>query len=117
MSVIHGTGRIGEYHAAQYLEHRGYTILGRNVHVGPDELDIIAHRDGLLAFVEVKTRTNGRFGDGAEAIDERKIRRMRRAAIRWFAGQEHYWPEVTFDAIVVTPIADEWACEHIEQVC
>lgn len=116
MSVIHETGRIGEETAAQYLRGRGYEILGRNVHVGPDELDIIAERDGLLAFVEVKTRTNDTFGGAVSAIDERKLRRMRRAAVRWFANQEQYWPEVTFDAIVVTNAGGHWCCKHYEQV-
>lgn len=51
------TGDIGEFQACRYLESQGYTIKARNVHVSKKEIDIIAEKDDLIAFVEVKTRT------------------------------------------------------------
>ncbi len=50
-------GRFGENAVAYYLEKKGYRILKRNYRVKGGELDIIAEKDGVVAFVEVKTRT------------------------------------------------------------
>ena len=49
-------GRIGESLAAVYLEQRGWRIVERNVRFREGEIDIVAARAGVLAFVEVKTR-------------------------------------------------------------
>ena len=50
-------GDIGEFQTCRYLESHGYTITARNVHVSKKEIDIIAEKDDMIAFVEVKTRT------------------------------------------------------------
>jgi len=52
-----GVGRLGENYSARYLQSKGYTIVARNVHVSKNEIDIIAEKDGILSFTEVKTRT------------------------------------------------------------
>ncbi len=53
------TGNIGERCAAAYLRRHGYKILERNYVAGGHEIDIIAEKNGLVAFVEVKARTLG----------------------------------------------------------
>ena len=73
-------GRIGEDAAAELLERNGYTVKGRNVRLGRHELDIIAEDDEYLVFVEVKTRSNGKFGDPSLAVDITKQRKVCRAA-------------------------------------
>jgi putative endonuclease len=78
-------GRDGEAQAARFLEARGYRIVARNVRAGRAEIDLIARRGPLLAFVEVKSRRSERYGGGAEAVDERKQRRIRRGAAAWLA--------------------------------
>ena len=50
-------GAIGEKIAAKYLRRHGYRILARNLHMGRNELDLIAKDKQYLAFVEVKTRS------------------------------------------------------------
>lgn len=50
-------GNIGEDYSARYLESKGYRILGRNVYVSKNEIDIIAEKDDVISFVEIKTRT------------------------------------------------------------
>ena len=55
-------GAEGEARAARFLARRGYRILARNVRAGGVEIDLVATRGALLAFVEVKTRRTRDFG-------------------------------------------------------
>ena len=79
-------GRAGEDQAARYLETRGYRIVARNVRADRVEIDLIVRRAALLVFVEVKSRRAGGHGNAAEAVDERKQRRLRRGAHAWLAA-------------------------------
>lgn len=72
-------GRYGEDKAAEYLLQNGYKILARNYRVRGGEMDIVAFRRGVLAFIEVKTRTGDAFGTPAQAVDEEKIKRFNKA--------------------------------------
>lgn len=82
-------GREGETRAARFLEARGYRIVARNVRAARVEIDLIAGLDGVLVFVEVKSRRAtgpdgfGGHGQAAEAVDERKQARLRRGARAW----------------------------------
>lgn len=74
-------GRWGEATAAAYLRERGYVILGRNERSRYGEIDLLARApDGMLVFVEVKTRTSRSFGYPEEAVDARKLEHLVRAA-------------------------------------
>lgn len=86
-------GRNGEDIAARYLEQKGYRIYGRNVRVGPhDEIDIVAfdHKDHVIVFCEVKTRTRADSDFLPEVnVNWKKRRNMARSARRWIL--EHAW--------------------------
>ncbi len=73
-------GNIGEDAAAEFLERNGYKILKRNYAVHGGEIDIIAKKDDILAFVEVKTRSDGFIADGESAVDIRKKRLIMKTA-------------------------------------
>ena len=73
-------GRAGEDAAAGMLESRGYIILDRNYMSPEGEIDIVAEKDGSIVFAEVKTRTSRRYGSPGEAVDERKLERIKRCA-------------------------------------
>jgi putative endonuclease len=66
-------GIFGEDFASSYLQGKGYTIIGRNFKARYGEIDIIAMKDNILVFVEVKTRTGTQFGLPEEAVTKRKI--------------------------------------------
>ncbi len=67
-------GNLGEKVAAFYLEKKGYTIIQRNFCIRGGEIDIIASKDGVIAFVEVKTRTPDYMTSGFDSITLKKRR-------------------------------------------
>lgn len=71
-------GRRGETYAAAWLERRGWTILDRRVKTKAGEVDLVARRPGLVAFVEVKVRRTAAELD--HAIDEPRLARVAAAA-------------------------------------
>lgn len=73
-------GDFGEEITAEYLENNGYRIIDRNYAKPFGEIDIIAIKDDLIAFVEVKTRKSDSFAYAAEAVDFYKQQRIRRAS-------------------------------------
>lgn len=69
-------GKHGENIAARFLSRRGYKIIGRNTRTFVGEIDIIAKKEPLLVFVEVKTRRNSSFGAPYLAITEKKRKKL-----------------------------------------
>ena len=103
-------GDAAEAHVAAALESLGWTILGRQVHVGRAELDLIAIDPGpppSLVVVEVRWRRRRDFGLAEETVDRAKRERLRRAAWRWLATTiEPPRLPLRFDLVVVEPGAD-----------
>lgn len=75
------TGSAFENMAARWLEDQGWRVLERNVHFREGELDLVMEKGGEILFVEVK----GRRGAGAvaEALSPGKVKRMKKAVMRW----------------------------------
>lgn len=83
------TGRKAERAAAVYLEMRGYKVLEQNWRRPACEIDIVASKDGVMYFVEVKYRANDNQGGGLEAITTSKLKKMHYGADRWV--EENKW--------------------------
>lgn len=79
------TGLRGEEAAARLLEARGYKILASRFRTRHGELDLVAEKDGAVAFVEVKSLSVGAFRRPHEAVDERKRAKLRLCASEWLA--------------------------------
>lgn len=94
-------GREGEDAAAAFLEARGYTIVDRNVRTREGEIDIVAARDDVVAYIEVKTRSSRAYGLPAEAVTPRKAARIRRLAVAHLASSPAFARTVRFDVIEV----------------
>lgn len=77
------TGRFGEAFAEQYLIKKGYRTIGRNVHMGRQELDLVMLDGETVVFVEVKARKNAAFGTPAEFVTRTKQRNLTVAAERF----------------------------------
>ncbi len=81
-------GQFGEEQAARYLRRRFYTILERNFRCRFGEIDLIAKRGGILAFVEVKLRRDDSHGEAREFVTARKQQRVLAAAQLWLSQHE-----------------------------
>lgn len=73
-------GKIGEDNACDFLIKKGYEILFRNFHSRFGEIDIIATKDDVLAFVEVKKRKNTDFGQPSEYVTLKKQQKIIKTA-------------------------------------
>ncbi len=68
-------GRVGENKAVEFLKEQGYKILDKNYKTRVGEIDIVCEADGEIVFVEVKTRSNDRYGSPSLAVDYQKQRK------------------------------------------
>jgi putative endonuclease len=96
------TGLSAEARAAAFLIAKGYRILARRFRTPYGEIDIVAKRRNLVAFIEVKAR--GSLDDAAYAVTPRQQRRIIEAAQAWLmAHPEHAELELRFDAMLIAP--------------
>ncbi len=98
-------GDFGEEKATLYLKRRGYKILERNYRAGRGgEIDIIAKApSGVIAFVEVKTRTGNSMGDPRDAVNYHKKRHIINTALTYISRKNLYDEDARFDVIEVIP--------------
>ncbi|MGH6678771.1 MAG: YraN family protein [Bradyrhizobium sp.] len=96
------TGLSAESRAAAYLMAKGYRILAKRFRTPHGEIDIIARRRNLVAFVEVKARAT--LDEAAFAVSPRQKARIIDAAQAWLvAHPEHADFELRFDAMLIAP--------------
>ena len=93
-------GRKGELMAKQHLEQAGYEILDENWCHGKAEIDLIAYKDKVIIFTEVKTRSGNYFGEPEDFVDNRKQRLLAGAANEYVYLMNHQG-EVRFDIIAI----------------
>ena len=95
-------GAYGEQLACAYLERQGYEIIRRNYKASYKELDIVARKEDMLIFAEVKTRTSNWYGGGEEAVTYQKQQAMKKG-IGSFLYRERVWHrDVRADVITIT---------------
>ncbi|HEX3325956.1 MAG TPA: YraN family protein [Actinomycetota bacterium] len=94
-------GRAGEQLAARRYTRQGFAILDRNYRCPQGEIDIVAAREKLLVFCEVKCRHTSQWGEPSEAVGWRKQQRLRRLAAAWLADRRPAFSELRFDVVSV----------------
>ena len=92
-------GAWGEQVAASYLGEQGYSLLARNVRTPYGEIDIVAGKDGVTVFIEVKTRTSNSLGPPEISVTPRKQAHMLAAAEHY--SQEHEIDHWQIDVIAI----------------
>lgn len=95
-------GRKGENFAAELLTATGCRVVARNWHSRYGELDIVAVKDGVIRFVEVKTRRRGSVESGSEAVGASKRRKIIRTALLFLQNHPEYDLQPRFDVLLVT---------------
>lgn len=91
-------GTKGESLAFDYLMAKGYQILEQNWRFSRAEIDIIAKKDGILIFVEVKTRSYDYFGEPASFVSKKKQKLIMDAAANYMEMINHEWA-VRYDIV------------------
>jgi putative endonuclease len=94
-------GKIGEELAVRELRRRGYAIVAQRYRRRGGELDIVARDGATLVFVEVKARSSGDFGGGAEAVTRAKRRRMAGLALDYVARHRQSECPCRFDVVTI----------------
>lgn len=94
-------GNLGEAAVCTYLKHYGFEIIKRNFCIRGGEIDIIATREDIIAFVEVKTRASGSQNNGFDKVDIKKQKRLIKAACVFLSKYETAL-QPRFDVAVVT---------------
>ena len=94
-------GRVGEEAVAAWYAQRGWREVARNWRGQDGEIDLVVARPGLVAFVEVKTRSGVGFGRPAEAVTVLKQVRLRRLASAFLDATPTADSAVRFDVAEV----------------
>lgn len=99
--------------AANYLRGKGYIIRERNWRAGKTiEIDIIAEKNGVIAFVEVKAR-KGDFQSAYDAVDDKKMGKIIKGGDIYLRMQPHLF-RYRLDIITVTGSSDNYTIDHLE---
>ncbi|KAA9331457.1 YraN family protein [Hymenobacter busanensis] len=114
MSTTATLGAAGEQAAADYLTASGYTVVARNYRAGRAEIDLIAQQENeRLVFVEVKVRSDLRFGFPEQSVTPAQQQRVRRAAEQYLLAT-NWRADIRFDILALTPISEGFRIEHFE---
>lgn len=106
-------GKKGEQLAIAFLVKNDYKILEKNYRYLKAEVDIIAQKGGVLAVVEVKTRSTAYFGNPQDFVNPKKIKLLL-SAIDHYVVEKDLDVEVRFDIIAIIHQKKETKIEHLE---
>ena len=107
-------GIIGEKIAQDYLRNKGYKILETNFYTKRGEIDIIAKKDNYIIFIEVKTRTNMKYGTPAMAVNSIKKKHIKFVAQIYLSLNKTREQDVRFDVIEVLIMNGKCKINHIK---
>ena len=106
-------GDFGERLAKEYLEKKNYNILKTNFRTRLGEIDIIAKKDDVIIFIEVKARKNLKYGRPYEAVNHRKMQKIIKVAQNYIAYKSQGDNQYRFDIIEVF-LSENDKINHIE---
>lgn len=112
-------GALGEKLALEMFEEKGFRVAAKNFRCKIGEIDLILKRDRLLVFCEVKCRKSLVFGIPAEAVNNTKIRHIRRVASLYLCQNMRITRlyddfDMRFDVVEVVFAGGECELNHIE---
>jgi len=109
----HLLGLRAEEAAARWLEAARWEILERRWRTPQGELDLVSvDPSGVLVAIEVKLRSTARAGNAVEAVDQRRLRRLRAALAAYARTSARAWPALRVDLVAVEPIDGGWRLQR-----
>ncbi|SES67074.1 putative endonuclease [Natronincola peptidivorans] len=108
------TGNYGEALSKKYLIDKGYFIIATNYRTKVGEIDIIAQKDDIVVFIEVKTRKNSTFGLPRESVNFKKQSTIYIIAQQYIQQKKLKNMSFRFDVIEVLLMRDQIQINHIE---
>lgn len=106
-------GRKGENLAAEHLERLSYQILERNYRFKKSEIDLICQKEGLLVFVEVKTRSTRTFGEPETFVSDNQKAAIIRAAEQYMLDT-NWSGDLRFDIVAIVSNKSEEEIVHLK---
>lgn len=106
-------GSKGELIAKNYLQTNGYKILEMNYRNKQGEIDIIALKDDVLVFIEVKSRTSINFGYPYEAVNKKKRDKIIKTSYYFIKENNYHNYQVRYDIIEIY-LTENIKINHIE---
>lgn len=106
-------GKEGEELAKEFLIAKGYVILESNWRYKKAEIDLIAKKDEILVFIEVKTRSSNYYGNPEDFVNLKKLKFMAEVAPVYMEQIGHEW-EIRFDIIGILKTPDGTKTTHLE---
>ena len=82
-------GDTAEAYVVKWLISEGYKIIDTNWRTKYCEIDVIAKKDGIVLFIEVRYRKQQIWGSGVESITPKKLRQMQFAADAWMSKHNY----------------------------
>lgn len=112
--TAHQFGRENEAMAVKFLKRRGYQILDLNYRTPRGEIDIVAKCDGVISFVEVKSRRSDRYGTAKYAVTAPKQARISKVALTWLKSHGKLGDRARFDVVTIDDADKEPQIELIK---
>jgi putative endonuclease len=109
----HRIGWEAELRAGTWLEGRGFEVLAHRYRLGRNDLDLIARKADLVAFVEVKLRRSIRAGFGEESVTRKKQRNIERLAWSWILKYGRSGDRYRFDVVTILGHPDTGHLVHL----
>ncbi len=106
-------GKLGEAIALKHLLDKGFTVHRKNFIFNHAEVDIVAEINGMLVFVEVKTRKSAYLSDPSLLVSRKKQKQIVKVSDH-YAREFHPLKESRFDIIVIVTNDKYTSLEHIE---
>ncbi len=100
MANHNDTGKEGEALAGKYLREIGFDILHTNWRYSRYEIDIIAVKDNILHFIEVKTRRSGKYGMPEDGVTSKKFESVSKA-VEAYLEQNPDWKRIQYDTLAI----------------
>jgi putative endonuclease len=101
-----GTGKLGEELGCAYLISKGYLIKEQNWRFSRWEVDIIAEKESVLHFIEIKTRRSKNFGLPEEKVGQKKIQNLINAAEEYLY-KHPVWKRIQFNILSISITRNE----------